>query len=164
MKNICIILAIIIIISFIGCEKKNNIIRSESEIVLITDLSDELIQAVEDNNLIEVERLVVEGANVNLKNNDTNTILMWAVYLGHTEIVEVLIDAGANVNIQTINRGETALIMAVVNGYFDIVELLIVAGTDVNLKTNDGFTALSLADNQGYTEIVELLKTAGAVE
>ena len=42
-----------------------------------------------------VERLLEAGANVNLQANDGWTALMWAAERGHTEIVELLINAEA---------------------------------------------------------------------
>ncbi len=63
--------------------------------ICFADLSDNLPGAVEDGDLIEVERLLEEGADVNLQDEWGITALLMAVKKGYTEIVEIPINAGA---------------------------------------------------------------------
>ena len=78
-------------------------------------------------------------------------------------IVELLLDAGADVNLQD-NYGRTALMEPSGLGYIETVRLLLEAGADVNLQDNYGWTALYHASRTGRTEIVRLLRAAGATE
>ncbi|HIC10011.1 MAG TPA: ankyrin repeat domain-containing protein, partial [Campylobacterales bacterium] len=87
---------------------------------------------------------------------------------GHKEIVQLLIDNRAKVDIQN-NYGWTALMSASQNGHKEIVQLLVDNGADVNLRTNNSDTlpaelrnktALQIAELQGHQQIVQILKEA----
>lgn len=43
-----------------------------------------------------IELLINAGADVNVSDEDGSTALMWAAKQGHTKIIKLLIDAGAN--------------------------------------------------------------------
>jgi ankyrin repeat protein len=103
---------------------------------------------------------------------DGNTALMLAAKFSSTKstekTVQLLIDAGANVNKQN-KLGSTALILA---AYYsntsseNTVAILINAGADLNKQNNNGLTALMLATNKSKTtsteNIVAMLIEAGA--
>ncbi|MGA2093146.1 MAG: ankyrin repeat domain-containing protein [Sedimentisphaerales bacterium] len=55
------------------------------------------------------------------------TALLWAARAGHTEVVNLLLEKGAEVNVKD-NNGKTALGMAKLRSYADIVQLLEKAG------------------------------------
>ena len=73
------------------------------------------------------------------------------------EVVQTLIDAGADVNRQDDN-GDTALTWAAYRGYLEMIRFLIDARADVNLQNNQVTTALKIATNMGHTEIKEVLE------
>lgn len=84
---------------------------------------------------------------------------------GHEEVVELLLDLGANVNAPpSPNGGKTALQIACFHGFVNLVNLLIKAGADVNAPgaKGAGFTALQGASRAGELELVELLLQRGA--
>ena len=118
-----------------------------------------LLEAVDKNELDEVEAALAAGANMNVKNIDGWTALIIASTNGHTKIVAMLLEKGADVNAKN-NGGWTALHLASQDGYKKIVEMLLEKGADVNAKTNNGWTALKLASQEGHTAIVEMLKKA----
>ncbi|XP_019862314.1 PREDICTED: ankyrin repeat domain-containing protein 17-like [Amphimedon queenslandica] len=93
----------------------------------------------------------------------------------HLEIVEILVQAGANVNIQVESlsipfmNGSTPLMMASYCGHMQTVQLLLEAGADPNIQINsssipiiNGFTALMMASSSGHMQTVQLLLKAGA--
>jgi hypothetical protein len=80
---------------------------------------------------------------------------------GLGDLVEDLIDSGADVNIQD-GTGQTALIAASDQGYFGTVELLLNRGANPNIKDKDGDSALDIARFKDHKEIVKLLVAHGA--
>ena len=86
------------------------------------------------------------------------TMLMLAARKMHTELVKLLIDNGADLNIKGgSNYGYTALMYAVKEGNTEIAKLLLDNGADLNIKDSFGYTALMFAVREGNTEIVKLL-------
>jgi len=65
---------------------------------------------------------------------------------GHKDIVELLLDTGAEIDIKGLFE-ETALHLAARNGHKDVVKLLIAKGAKINLKDSYTFTALDYAEN-----------------
>ena len=94
----------------------------------------------------------------NYKDESGYTALSLAAENGHTEIVQALIDQGADLNIQN-EDGNTALIRAAINGHTETAKLLIDQGADLNIQNNLGKTAQSIATENGHKAIVTLLKT-----
>ncbi|NGX62620.1 MAG: hypothetical protein KR126chlam6_00018 [Candidatus Anoxychlamydiales bacterium] len=93
------------------------------------------------NNIEGVKELIKKGADVNKpKDRDGQKPLMIATQNGYTQIMEILIANGANVNAKD-NEGVTALMYAVRNGHEDIVLKLIKKGADIDAKDNEGRTA-----------------------
>ena len=67
---------------------------------------------------------------MNISGSFGNTALVWAAVNGHQETLDLLIRAGAIVNLQNPN-GWTALKAAIVNRRITCVNALIEAGADV---------------------------------
>ena len=126
----------------------------------ITD-SQNLIEAAARGDTDTVETLLDAGVDVNAKDNEGWTALMWAAQSGHTATVHVLLDAGADAN-ATRDNGATALLVAALEGNRATVQALLDAGADVNAKRNNGGTALMIAASAGHTATVQALLDAGA--
>ncbi len=84
------------------------------------------------------------------------TALIWASRNGQLEIVQYLIEEGANVNAESPGN-TTALIHAAVHGHLEAVQLLIANGADLNVKRKGQFPALTYAIVNGHTESAKLL-------
>jgi ankyrin repeat protein len=82
--------------------------------------------------------------------------LIYAMENGHIDVVQILIDGGANVN-AVLENGWTPLLYSVENGYIDVAKLLIGGGADVNLCSKTGWTPLHAATSKDEHELVELL-------
>ena len=78
--------------------------------------------------------IIGEGADVNARNRFGQTFLIAAIVLGNIEIVELLIDSGADVNGVDSRFFKTALMHAVERNFCKAVELLINKGADVNFR------------------------------
>lgn len=89
------------------------------------------------------------------------TPLHYAATGGHTDVIEVLLDAGADVNARG-SRGETPLLLAASKGNVEVVELLIDNGADVNQPGSDKRTPLHKAAMVGDLEVVKALLKGGA--
>ena len=130
------------------------------------------LMAVNSSNALFIERILnLPGLSSDEKlsvvrfasTGEGFTALMVASLSGHKEIVERLIQHGAEVNQATTDNGTTALMLASGNGHEEIVERLIQLGAEVNqARTDTGATALMAAGQGGYEEIVERLIQHGA--
>jgi ankyrin repeat protein len=103
-----------------------------------------------------VKECIENGADVNCKDNDGWTPLMYSSDNGHLKIVKYLIKNGVDVNCKDIG-GSTPLIWSSYDGHFGIVKVLIENGADVNCKSNGGYTPLMFSSTRGYLEIVKVL-------
>ena len=93
------------------------------------------------------------------------TALIAAAHLGHTEVVETLIRAGAPLD-HINNLGWTAVIEAILLGnggwkHTNTVKALVKAGSDLNISDRNGHAPLELAKERGYGKIVALLLHSG---
>ncbi|KAI1767447.1 hypothetical protein GGR53DRAFT_463345 [Hypoxylon sp. FL1150] len=104
-------------------------------------------------------KLLLENykANPNATGEEYGNALTAAAYDGTINIIQLLLDAGADVNAPE----GWAIQTAAAEGHYDVVELLLKRGADVNAFTkNENFeagTALQGACEAGRTDIVTLL-------
>jgi hypothetical protein len=104
--------------------------------------------------------LVELGANINLKDRNKWTPLVYAVNYDNVSMVKTLLSLG--VNMKKHGQGNRALIRAVSNNKdFDIVKSLIDAGADPNHIDNNHSTPLIYASLQSRQDIVKLLLAKG---
>ena len=110
---------------------------------------------------IETVRYLVglKDVDVNHAENNGNAVLHWTVLKGHVDVVQVLIDAGADIEARNKDdeQGRSPLLLASVEGHLDIVKMLVEAGAGVRVTDNNGDTCLDLASFFGHTEIVRYL-------
>jgi ankyrin repeat protein len=117
----------------------------------------ELISAIISRNLPKVQDLIAQGANVN--DTSRGEPLLWAVRAG-LDFVKLLVDSGADVNIQTSTGG--ILHSAAYNGNLEIVKYLVSLGLDLNVQTEQGNTPLHRALRMNHFEIIKYLISHGA--
>ena len=91
------------------------------------------------------------------------TPLHLAAFFGQTELANVLISDGANVDARSTNAMKnTPLHAAAAGGQVETAKLLLTRGADPNAKQEGGFTALHSAAQAGNRELIELLLANGA--
>lgn len=100
-----------------------------------------------------------KNLNVNWADDLGTTTLMKASHCGRTEVVRLLLCAGADVNAKRIG-GTAALTNSSAEGHTEIARLLIAAGAKVDAQDDWGGTALTWAIKKGRTEVVDLLLAA----
>ena len=125
---------------------------------------EQLIRAVRQKDLPEVERLLAAGANPNadkVPGFEGRPALFHAAVFGYTDIAQELIDKGANPDYGAAQGTVTPLMVAALNGAASTVELLIRSGAAVN-ATAGRTTALTEATRRGYADVIALLLAARA--
>ena len=123
----------------------------------------QLAIAVNEGDAVSVEAWLDSGGQVDCgwrvstptQNVREVTPLMLACGNGHMQLVDLLLERGANVNLQD-SSGVTALINAAYNGNATVVRRLLRAGAQIGQRTQNGHTAPVLA--QKYSECARVLR------
>ncbi len=101
----------------------------------------DLHTAVLKNDIKAVKQHIAAKSDLNIKESfGGSTPLISATLFGRKEIAKLLIDAGANLNIQN-NEGSTALITAAFFCRSEIVKMLLSKKVNKTIKNNYGQTA-----------------------
>ena len=111
--------------------------------------------------LLEIDSL---KKNINAQDKDGDTALIFAAKRGSDDIMDLLLQAGADPNLSNFKE-RTPLMEATKRGKANIVTKLLKIKTvrdNIDAKDKDENTALSLANQEGYKQIASLLKEAGA--
>ncbi|KAI0272290.1 ankyrin repeat-containing domain protein [Gloeopeniophorella convolvens] len=117
---------------------------------------------MEGRSLAVIRSLLDGGADVNIKGNlGEGTALQVAVSRGNRDIVQLLLDHGANIHAPSLRSGST-LQDAVSDGNRDIVQLLLDRGADVNELRGSYGSALERAVSNGNLDVVQVLLDHGA--
>jgi uncharacterized protein len=132
------------------------------------DRVEQFMRAAAAGNVKRVRQLLAAGVNVNAKHPTGANALVQAVLKGHTQVVRLLLERGANPSLDTRTgkyAGNTlplhALAVAAEHGHLEIVRLLIRAGAPVNNSLTFNYDALAAAAAGGHTEIIRELLAAG---
>ena len=115
--------------------------------------------AVSVGHALLTELLIAKaGGEVNTQYEDGVTLLHVASAHGHVEVVNILIQAGGEVNSQTqklaklsrqtLTSGSTPLHFASRKGHVRVITALLAAGADKTIKDEDGKTPHDVAKNQ----------------
>ncbi len=105
---------------------------------------------------------IESGANVNAVDQKTGyTALHTAAEAGNTEIMQGLLDHGADIEAKTF-QGHTPLMLAAQAGQTEAVRMLLERNPSLDSTTTRTETALYFAAKSGFTEIVEMLLARGA--
>jgi len=118
------------------------------------DQESRLFRAASDGDEPEAASLIAGGVNVNAREPEGETPLMYAAAAGQTRMVVFLLKKGADINAPSTN-GETALVRA--GGETETVQVLLDHGADVELGN-----PLIHASYAGYLDTVRLLLRKGA--
>ena len=122
-----------------------------------------LMKAVQANDAAAVKKLIAQGANVNELDASGDAPLVMAAYQGRTEIVKLLLEAGADVAAVDPGMKATALHAAAYAGRTEAARLLIEYHIDIDKQGPfNGYTALHDAIWQNNVEVAEVLIQAGA--
>ncbi|KAM5163716.1 ankyrin repeat domain-containing protein 6 [Mantella aurantiaca] len=127
---------------------------------VVAALSERLLVAAYKGQVDNVVQLINKGAKVAVTKHG-RTPLHLAAHKGHLNVVQILLKAGCELNIQD-DGHQTALHRAAVVGNSDILAILIQEGCALDRQDKDGNTALHEAAWHGFSQSVKLLVKAGA--
>lgn len=102
------------------------------------------------------------GMSVNVRDAAGTPMLCIAARSGRKDMIEWLVDRGAEIDAISQDRGYSAVMDAVWKSSLDIVDKLIKLGANLNFVSNDGQTALIVATGASNPRICELLVKNGA--
>uniref|UniRef100_A0A8C9VJB4 Ankyrin repeat and sterile alpha motif domain containing 3 n=1 Tax=Scleropages formosus TaxID=113540 RepID=A0A8C9VJB4_SCLFO len=94
--------------------------------------------------------------DLDCKNIGGWTPLMYAAYIGHDNIANLLLEAGVNVNATT-PKGQTPLMLAASCGNESIAYFLLQQGAEMEMKDARGWTALFHCTSTGHQQMVKFL-------
>lgn len=124
-----------------------------------------------DTNVVDIQVVAISGDAIQLsqmltknpqlantiRKRDNWTPLHGAACNSNIECVRLLIDAGADVDVQSCNQS-TALHCSAEDGSVEIVALLLKANANPNLKDSKGKTPLDYAIWNNHLDIIKLLR------
>ena len=105
--------------------------------------------------------VILFGDTQDEKNNNGNIPLCVACCYGQSEIVQLLLEKGADPNSKG-GRDITPLYMACLRRHFEIARLLLEKGADPNPKIGEGTTPLHIVCRTGDFDFAEILLEKGA--
>ena len=118
--------------------------------------------AARDGDATAVRALLRNGADVQSAHGDGFTALHWSALEGRTDIVAMLLYAGAQTEARTRIGGHTPLHVAASRGHVEVVRRLLDRNADPDAATDNGTTPLMLAADAGSSASIDLLIDAGA--
>lgn len=123
---------------------------------------EEYLDAAKTGNIYVVENYLASRKNIDAKRPESGqTALMIAAENGHSEIVKMLLESGANPNERDSNKN-TALMFASKEGHTKVIEILHKANADLNAININKRAALILASASGKADAVKILCGLGA--
>jgi ankyrin repeat protein len=139
-------------------EDKISLLGISSVHLFAPSLEEQLLDAASrDGNLEKVKKLLELKPNVNYENRCFHTTaLSYAASWGHSAIVEILLDHGADVD-HVSHEGDIPLIKAARSGHLKTVEILLARGANVNHINKFSETARFSANLKGHAEIVKAI-------
>ena len=120
----------------------------------------DIFSIIQTGKLDDLNSYIKTGGDVNTKDTNGRTLLIWAAMVRDADFVKLLIDSKADVNLT--QNGLSALMAATAAEKLQNVNLLIDAHANINTQNSQGYTALIIASSIGNAELVSLLLSAGA--
>lgn len=121
-----------------------------------------LLKAAHEGNVVELEKLITAGADLEQTDRRDRTAFHIAGYAGNRAIMRALAKAGANVNALEIDVYDVVTIAAVADDLETMKVALELGNKPTNVTSIYDGTALIAAAHLGHFEVVQTLIKAGA--
>jgi ankyrin repeat protein len=119
--------------------------------------------AIEEENFEILEFLLEAESDRSSKQYLLNKALLDVVYYGKTEILELIMNNGAEINYSSDKYRKTAFYLATVNKDITVMRFLLDKGADINFQEKNGKSPLMVASTfKNYTVITDFLLRNGA--
>lgn len=134
---------------------------TQEELDRYAELQTIAFDCARNGDTLTLEKMIVAGMPVDLRDEKGNSFLMIAAYNGNAETVSRLLARGADPDLRN-DRGQTPLAGVAFKGYSDVAKVLVDHGADIEADQGGGQTPLMFATMFGRSEVAELLKNHGA--
>lgn len=121
-----------------------------------------LMRSITEGDAVILKSFLGLGFSPDTINEDSIPILNLAIRLRNDETASVILDAGADPNLRSSDRGNTAVAEAAAMRSPEIMRKTLEVGGNPNEESADGQTPLMIAIGDGDAEVVEILLSAGA--
>lgn len=148
---------------------------NDLDLIKKDSLNDYFMIAVKNNSLQCAKYFIDRGSDINYKKTITfkrggydifggyeDGPIVEASRLGFYDIIQLLVEKGANVDDKSEQNAAPCILIAAGKGHVKVVEYLISKGADVNSKNATNDTPLMMASYNGYKDMVEFLLLKGA--
>ena len=124
-----------------------------------------IIKAAKSGDIDTIRTLLRKnGSLIEVRDRDGSTPLHCAAWKGHAEVVELLLDAGADIDDHNENGhwGMSPLHAAAHGNQRKVAEVLLARGASLNAKNQNGETPLAQTEVHNAKAVAKLLRDAGA--
>ena len=121
-----------------------------------------ILQASRKGNGRIVKMLSKAGADLNVQTQSGKTPLIMAIDQNHADVVQILIEEGANPNCEKQKIFNCPIIRAIERRNKETIKILAEAGADLNIQDEEGYTPLMMTIQQKHTDGFFTLLNAGA--
>ncbi|CAH2322308.1 fibronectin type 3 and ankyrin repeat domains 1 isoform X2 [Pelobates cultripes] len=115
--------------------------------------------AADGGHLKVIQWMINDGCEVDVKDHQSEwtPLMRVSAITGNTDIAQILIIAGANVNAKD-RDGKTPLMIAALNNHENLVRLLIEKGAKCDIKTEYGISIMDMAKAFNRQSVVDILE------
>jgi ankyrin repeat protein len=144
-------------------ELMNAAINGGADIHVVDGRGRTLLMVAATTNAATVQTLLSHKVEINSRDSAGNTALIEAAQFGCVECIRLLLNAGAEPNVQN-NEGNTPLILALDHSYprVEAVAALLRGRAKSDIVNKEGDNALLVAASVGAADVVQLLLQTGA--
>ncbi|CAG9864028.1 unnamed protein product [Phyllotreta striolata] len=125
----------------------------------LSETEKQIFKAIETSDAVLLKTLLADAKNVNIIDENSMTPLQHAAYKGNKDLVQALLDQGADVNYGEHQHNYTSLHFAALSGNSDVCLALLLAGAKSQAVNTVGRTPAQMAAFVGHHECVAAMNS-----